>query len=336
MAVRVVKVEEAIGKVLAYDVTSVTPENMGAVLRRGDVIREEHIEPLKRSGHYYVYVVDGELSTSEEVHEDEAVLRVGELAAGEGVAVYARQGGKALLRASTDGLLVVDEEAVREINKEGEFALITRHSGIGVRRGEAVGIVDLIPFYVRREVIHRLEEALSGRKAVSVKPFRNLRVGLIVTGTEVYEGKVKDLASPVVHDKVRRYGGVVTRSTIVPDDKDVIASRIKEFLRDCDAVIVTGGMSVDPTDKTPAAIREVADEVVAYGIPVKPTTMSMVAYAAGKPIVGVSSGIIFFREWNVLDVLLPKVMAGFKWSRDELLALAVGGLSDVYLRRLKL
>ncbi len=336
MGVKVLKVEEAVGKVVAYDVTFVTPEAMGAVIRRGSVIREEHVDPLKRSGHYYVYVLDGELSTAEEVHEDEAVLRVGEAVAGEGVAVYAREGGKALLRSVRDGLLVVNEEVVKDVNREGDFALITRPPHIGVRKGDAVGIIDLIPFYVGREALRELLDSLNGRKAVSVKPFLNLKVGLIVTGTEVYEGRVKDSASPVVEGKVRKYGGEIAAKAVTPDDKDEIVSRLKEFLRLTDLIILTGGMSVDPTDRTPDAIREVADEVVAYGIPVKPTTMSMIAYARGKPIIGVSSGIIFFREWNVLDILLPKVMAGVKWRREEILNLAVGGLSEVYLRRLRL
>jgi molybdenum cofactor synthesis domain-containing protein len=336
MPVKVVKAEDAVGKVLAYDVTTVTPESMGSPLRKGHVIRPEDIDILKTSGHYYVYIVDGSYSTTSEVYEDEAVLELGKMVAGEGTAVYARQGGKALIRAAVDGALIINEEGVKKVNESGDFALITRPNWIGVRKSDALAIIDLIPFSIERSVLEKIRKKLGAASVIRVEPYKNLKFGVIVTGNEVYEGRVRDNASPVVKEKVEKYGGKVAEVSVLPDDKEVIKDSIKKFLEKYDGVIATGGMSVDPTDFTHIAIKEVADEVIAYGIPIKPTTMTMIAYSNGKPLIGVSSGIIFFREWNSLDVLLPKVMAGVKWRREEIMSLALGGLHDIYLRRLRL
>ena len=328
--------EEAVGKVLAYDVTYVTPDSMSTPLRKGDVIRSEDVELLKQAGHYYVFIYEefDKGNKKGRIYEDEAVLKLAQLVAGEGTAVYGRRGGKALIRSVIKGILVVDEEGLRLVNEGGDFALVLRKPGMGVSAGEAVAIVDLIPFYITTETLASIRKELNGRRVVYVKPFKPLRLGVIVTGTEIYEGRVKDLASPIVKDKVNRYGGSVIKHEVLPDDKEVIKEELVRMLNSLDGVILTGGMSVDPTDVTHEAIKEVADEVIAYGIPVKPTTMSMIAYWRRKPVIGVSSGIIFFREWNVLDILLPRVMAGIKWVRKDIIKLALGGLHDIYLRRL--
>jgi len=334
LAIKVVSAEEAVGKVLAYDVTYVTWDFMTTPLKKGDIIKDEDVELLKRAGHYYVFVYEGSGDESGRIYEDEAVLKLAELVAGEGTAVHARRGGKALIRSTVNGVLLVDEENLTLINVGGDFALITRKPGISVSVGEAVAIVDLIPFFVRTETIDTIRRELRGKKVINVKAFKNLRFGIIVTGTEIYEGKVKDLASPIVREKIIKYGGSVVKKKVLPDNKELIKEELLKMLNVLDGVVLTGGMSVDPTDVTHEAISEVADEVIAYGIPVKPTTMSMMAYWRGKPVIGVSSGIIFFREWNILDILLPKVMAGVKWRKKEITRLGLGGLHDVYLRRL--
>ena len=166
-----------------------------------------------------------------------------------------------------------------------------------------------------------------------VKKFVRKSVGVVVAGTEVYEGLVEDKASDKVEEKVRKYGGYVAEKTIVPDDEAKIREAIFNFIRKYDLVIVTGGMSVDPTDKTPKAIASTGAKIVAYGIPVKPTTMSLIAYYGEKPIIGVSSGIIFFKEENVLDILLPKIMANEKWTREEIASLGHGGIMPTFLKK---
>jgi len=340
LPVRLVRVEEAVGKVLAHDVSIVTLDRKGAMLRRGHVIREEDVPALKAAGHDVIYVAD----TRDElgrgwgeglVFEDAAVAEVAEAIAGPNTHVAPMAEGKAVVKAAVDGLLKVRGDAIYEVNLGGAFTIVTKPHDAVVRRGEAVAIVDLIPLAVSEAVLRGVKEVLrESAPVVSVTPFKPFKAALIVAATEVYEGRIKDLATPVIERKLSEYGGTLALRTVVPDDEGAIGEAVRKALRDSgvDAVLVVGGMSVDPTDRTPDAIRGVADEVVAYGIPYKPNTMTMVAYASGKPVLGIPSSIIYFREANILDVLLPKIAARERVRRSWLASLGVGGLTEVFRR----
>ncbi|MGC8974880.1 MAG: molybdopterin-binding protein [Thermoprotei archaeon] len=333
MQLRILKVEEAVGKTLAYDVSLVTESFKGALLRRGHILTHSDVDVLKKAGHNYVYVYDSTGNLTNDLHEEEAVLKLGEYLAGSNVSVYLGEEGKAILKSRVRGLLKISSSCLQKINSTGVFVVVTRRKGVPVGKNDIVGIVDLIPLTVPKDYLdHLLNDLKECRPVIEVSPFHKLAVGVVVTGTEVFEGLIEDKASPVVKDKVSEYGGLVAGVVKVPDDPARIKDAVIKFLKECDAVIVTGGMSVDPTDLTPKSIAEVADEVVMYGIPIKPNTMSMVAYAQGKPIIGVSSAIIYYRAWNILDVLLPWVMAKEKISREYLVSLGEGGLTEEFLK----
>lgn len=333
MLLRILKTEEAVGKVLAYDVSLVTESFKGAFLRRGHVLTRSDLDALKKAGHNYIYVYDDSETPVNDLHEEEAVLRLGEHLAGNNVSVSLGEEGKAILKSSVRGLLKIKSSCLERVNSTGVFIVVTRRKGVAVNEDGIVGIIDLIPLTVPKDYMEQLLTDLKDcESAIEVSPFHKLRVGVVVTGTEVFEGLIEDKASPIVENKILEYGGLVTGVIKVPDDSIRIKDAITKFLRECDAVIVTGGMSVDPTDLTPKSIAEVADEVVMYGIPIKPNTMSMVAYAQGKPIIGVSSAIIYYKTWNILDVLIPWVMAKEKISREYLISLGEGGLTEEFLR----
>ncbi len=327
---RLVRAEDAIGLRLAHDITMVTKDFKGAILRRGHRIRAEDVELLKRTGHYYVLVEDegeGDL-----VHEVEAVYEFAKIVAGQGTYVEGSGEGKALIKASTNGILVVKSDALVKVNEQGDFVLITRKGYTCVDKGEVVGIVDLIPLFISLNTFRkRLENAKKYSPIINVLKPRKSSISIVVTGTEIWEGRVKDEASIVVENKVKKCGGSIVFKTIVPDDLGRIKSALLTALDCSDIVIATGGMSIDPTDYTHKAIASISSEVVAYGIPIKPNTMTMLAYRDGKAIIGVPGSIVYFREWNVLDLLLPKLMLGIPWTRNELLKLGEGGITDYFL-----
>ncbi len=330
---RVVRAEEAVGKALACDVSMIDESFKGAILKHGHVLSASDIEVLKRTGHGYVYVYDEPEHSSSELHEVQAVLELGKYVSGEGVVVTEGEEGKAILKSSVNGLLKVNGEGLRKINSTGVYVVTTKRGGSAVKEGGIVGIVDLIPATIPGDYLENLKDELKDHlPVVEVKPFRRLRIGIIITGTEVFEGLVEDKALPVVEEKVREYGGLVGDVVKVPDDSDLIKEASVRLLDRNEALILTGGMSVDPTDLTPKSIAEVAEDIVMYGIPVKPNTMSMVAYARGKALIGVSSSIIYFRKWNILDVLLPWIMAGERINREYLISLGEGGLSDQFIK----
>jgi len=334
VSLRIVNVEEAVGKRLAHDYTCIEPGFKGAVKRRGEIVGRNDVELLKRCGHYYVYVENGEAVSEGEVHEVEAVLWLGKAISGENVEVKAVEEGKALLYAMVNGLLLVDSERLKKVNSTGVFIVVTRRTGDYVKEGDLVGVVDLVPLTVERSLVEKLVRDIEGEyPVIRVMKSKKPRVAVLVTGTEIVEGLRKDLAAPIVAEKLKRYGCELGVVEYARDDIEEIARKMELLLRDHEGVVVTGGMSVDPSDHTPRAIRRVADEVVIYGVPIKPTTMSMIAYRGSKPIIGVSSGLIHYPDQNILDVVLPWISAGVKVRRDYLLSLGEGGLMESFLKR---
>jgi len=327
-----VPVEKAIGKKLLHDITLITEKTKGAIFRRGHIIKPEDVELLKNAGHYYVFV---EESVEEDVIlEEEAVEDFAKYISGPNTYIKKVEEGKAMIFAERKGLLKVSYEGLLTVNSSGTFIVVTRQDNIGVSKGELIAVVDLVPLAIRKDEMKEMKVKIKKYlPLIYVKPFKRKKVGLIVTGTEIYEGRIKDLASDKVREKVEKYGGTVCETITLPDDEKLIKSKILEYVAKYDIVILTGGMSVDPTDKTAKAIALTGAKIVAYGIPVKPTTMTMIAYLNSKPIIGVSSGIIYFKEKNVLDILLPKIMADEYWAKEDIAKLGYGGIMPIYLMK---
>ncbi len=335
---RPMPVEQAVGRRLACDMTGITASEVRTILAKGAQIEPAHVAMLLDAGHGVVYVTedDGPDADPSLVAEDDAALELARALGGGGLTVRPAGSGRALLLAQGDGLVRIRQEACARLN-ESDVALVVSVPPHGVARaGRLVAAVDLVPLQVPAAVLSELvADVAQGGPAIEVRPFTLRRVGLVITGSEVYEGRVSDLVAPVVRAAVARYDGEAGAVAFAPDDEERIAGAILGLLAAHDVVVVTGGMSVDPTDRTPAAIRRVADRVVKYGIPVLPNAMSMVAYRGAVPILGISSGIIHYPGENILDRLLPLAMSGEPITRAELVAAGTGGLGAAFVADLE-
>ena len=328
---RIVKVEEAIGKRAAHDLSAVTTGAKGTLIKRGDVIKNSDVNALKEAGHDFIAVVDPQGTEMDVIWEDEAVVDLASAVADDSCKVTYAGEGKAFVFAERCGALGIDDERVRRVNRSTDFRLITRRGGSWVNRGDLVCVVDLIPLHISKQDMEEAMKAAGLERAVRVIESLGLSAGLVVTGTEVYEGRIKDLAEDRVRAKLEMYGCKLTDKVIAPDDESIISRAVSEMSSSHDLVVVTGGMSVDPTDVTPRAILATGAKLVMYGFPIKPTTMSLLAYLNGKPVIGLSSGIIHFADENVLDVLLPRICSGGSWSKEELANLGNGGIMKSFL-----
>ncbi|WP_243666564.1 molybdopterin-binding protein [Vulcanisaeta sp. JCM 16159] len=249
---RLVRVEDAVGQVLGYDTTYVGRDGATVLLPRGHVITRDDVERLKDSGVYFVWV-EGNEESSDLMYEWEIAEAMARAVAGENTYVKPARQGSAWIMASVNGVLKVDIHGLTELNLGGNVLLITRQGMSGVVKDELVGVVDVIPLSMRRDEV---EELLRYRNLVSVVPFKRKRIGIVVTGTEIYQGRKKDLYYPVIKARADKYGWEVVFNTVVPDDEDKIMGAVKYAVSNgAEAVVITGGMSVDPTDKTPIAIR---------------------------------------------------------------------------------
>jgi molybdenum cofactor synthesis domain-containing protein len=351
---KTVPVSEAVGMVLPHDITEIRPgEFKGRAFKKGHIVREEDVEHLKRLGKEHLFILE---IKDDEMHENDAAGAIAAALAGEGVILAGEPNeGKINLIAERDGLLNIDRKALLGFNMLGEVMCATIHNNSVVKKGQLVASTRAIPLVVKKTIVDeavRIAESAHG--VLSVKEIRKPKAGIVITGNEVYHGRIKDSFEPVIRKKIKGLDGEIIGVRFVPDDVKSIEERIRELIdAGADLIITSGGMSVDPDDVTRFAIRNVGVEEMHYGSPVLPGSMFLVAYfekeSRGQVIKGSSekqslessnprileSFIIpilgipacgMYADITVFDLVLPRILAGEKIGRSELAELGHGGL----------
>ncbi|BCJ87180.1 molybdopterin-binding protein [Effusibacillus dendaii] len=322
---REVHVRDAIGMRLAHDLTRIVPgEFKGRVFQKGHVIREEDIPMLLDIGKEHIYVLE---IPPGQLHEEEAAIRLANAVSGDNLTSDGPSEGRVDLKATIRGLLKVDTEALWMINSIGELAVVTRKTDTVVETGAMVAAMRAIPLLIEEQKIIQAETtARMSAPVITVLPFRHTKAGIITTGSEVAEGRIEDRFGPRIREKVAPFPVDVLGQKIVGDRKEDIQTAIRQFLaQGADLIICTGGMSVDPDDRTPGAIHELATEVVTYGMPVLPGSMMMLAYINHVPVFGLP-GAVIYEPVTAFDLFLPKILAGDKVTRGEVAEMGHGGL----------
>lgn len=321
---KMIKVEDAVGSILSHDVTQIIPgEFKGRLFKKGHIIKEEDIEKLLSIGKEHVYVweaVEGQL------HENDAATRIANLTVGEGVSLSEEiKEGKVDFFAARDGVLKIDKAELFKLNSVGEIVVSTLHNNTPIKKGEKIGATRVIPLIIDEERIITAENLIK-EKIITVAEIKPKKCLLITTGNEVYKGRIKDAFLPVIKQKLGYYGSEVIRQEILPDDKDRIIEEIKKGIDEkVDMIICTGGMSVDPDDVTPTAIKECGAELVTYGSPILPGAMFLLAYHGETPILGVPSCAMYSKR-TVLDLILPRVLSDERLTIDDIVEYGHGGL----------
>lgn len=321
---KVIPVEEAVGLPLAHDITEIVPgKHKGPAFRRGHVIRPEDVSKLLDVGKAHIYVMELE---RDELHEEDAAKRLAKAAAGPNIRLTEPVEGKVSLVAETAGLLKIDEARLNRFNALGELMLATLTTNRYVTKGEVIAGTRTIPVVVKEELVKQAEAICKDKPIVTIVPIPSRRVHLIVTGSEVYTGRIKDGFEPVVRRKLAEMGTELESAKLSPDDPDIIAGHIKDARQaGADLILVSGGMSVDPDDLTPEGIRRCGAQVECHGFPVLPGSMFLMAYLDQTPVLGLS-GCVMHDSFTAFDVLLPRLLAGEKISRADIVAMGHGGL----------
>lgn len=319
-----VAVEQAVGTVLAHDLTQIIPgEYKGARFKKGYVLTEEDVPVLLSMGKKHLYVLEKD---DTDVHENEAALRIASRAAGPGIRLTEPSEGKIELRAEVDGLLKIDREKLYRLVAQDEIMFATIHENRVVRAGEKLAGTRIIPLFVSEEVMQKAEAILGDEPIVEIRPLRELKVGVVTTGSEVYNGLIEDAFGPVLVRKFGELGSKVCKQLFADDDEEMIAGCIRQLVDDgMDIIGITGGMSVDPDDRTPSGIRLAGGEVVSYGAPVLPGAMFMLSYIGDVPVVGLP-GCVMYSRTSVFDLIVPRLLAGERVTKEDINKLAHGGL----------
>ncbi len=322
---KTIPVQEAVGMVLCHDITQIIPGCFkGPAFRKGHIVREDDIPRLLSMGKENIYAWEMQSGL---LHEDEAAVRIARAVAGEGLSLSEPKEGKVNLMAERDGLLKIDVEALFGVNEVEQVVLATLHSNRSVARGRVVAGTRIIPLVIDEGVIERIEKKCREEGAVvRVLPWKPLKTGIVTTGSEVFHGRIEDRFGPVVRRKLEAYGCEVMGQKFASDNVPLIVEAICAFLEEgAEMITVTGGMSVDPDDVTPAAIRAAGGRVVTYGAPVLPGAMFMTAYIGEAPVLGLP-GCVMYHGSSIFDIVLPKILAGEEIKRGDIVRLAHGGL----------
>ena len=325
---KLMKTQDAVGQVLCHDITQIIKGvTKDAVFRKGHVITEEDIPVLLSVGKDNVYIWEkGETR----LHENEAAEILREMCQGEYMHPTPVKEGKIELVADIDGLLKVDSDKMKKINGMGELMIASRHGNFAVEKGDKLAGTRIIPLVIEKEKMDRARETAGREPIFNILPFREKKVGIVTTGSEVKKGLIQDTFTPVLREKLAEYSCQVMGQTTPGDEKDQITGDILKFIENgADMVICSGGMSVDPDDRTPGAIRATGAEVVTYGAPVLPGAMLLLAYyRKGEktiPILGLP-GCVMYAKRTVFDLVLPRIVADDPVRREEIAAYGEGGL----------
>jgi molybdenum cofactor synthesis domain-containing protein len=331
---KTIPVTEAEGAVLAHDITEIRQnEFKGRAFKKGHVVRKEDVCHLQRLGKEHLFVLSID---DDEMHEDDAAQVLAAALMGEGVAIKGEpKEGKITIVAVRDGLLRINRESLLKFNMTGEVMCATLHDNTLVGKGQTVAGTRAIPLVVKKNAVGAaLEAAGQGEKVIRVKELRKPRAGIVITGNEVYYGKIKDAFAPIITGKIKAFGGEVVGLYYAPDEESFIESRLRELIAaGADLLVTTGGMSVDPDDVTRFAIRKLGAGDISYGSAVLPGAMFLIAYLSSPlaphslpiPVLGIPACGMYAKA-TVFDLVLPRILAGEKIGRYELAELGHGGL----------
>lgn len=323
---KLVKTEDAVGQVLCHDITQIIKGvTKDAVFRKGHVVTEEDIPVLLSVGKDNLYIWEKEEGM---LHENEAAQILYDICKNDHMRPSDIKEGKIELIAECDGLLKVDTEKLNRVNSLGEMMIASRHGNFPVKAGNKIAGTRIIPLVIEQEKMERAKEAAGDTPIFQILPFQKKKAGIVVTGNEVFYGRIQDTFSQVIEEKLSEYDVEIIGREISDDDHEHITACIRKMLdQGADLIICTGGMSVDPDDKTPLAIRNSGAEVVTYGAPVLPGAMFLLAYYGENhiPVMGLP-GCVMYSKRTVFDLVLPRVMAGEILEKKDLDVLGEGGL----------
>ena len=321
---KLLPVQDAVGQVLCHDITRIIPGvEKGPVFRKGHIIREEDVPVLLSVGKEHIYVWE---HNENMLHEDEGAEILRDLCQGPGMEASQPREGKIELTARYDGLFLVDAERLRAVNSLGEMMIAARVPG-PVKAGDKLCGTRIIPLVIEKEKMEAAKRAAGPEPILQLLPLRPLSFGVVTTGSEVYHGRIQDQFTPVLADKLGEYGCTMAAHRVCDDNPEMITGAIREMAdAGVELILCTGGMSMDPDDRTPLAIRQSGARVVSYGVPVLPGAMFLMAYLPdGRPVCGLP-GCVMYAGRTIFDLVLPRLLAGVPVTAEWLAGLGRGGL----------
>ena len=321
-----VRVEDAVGMTLCHDITAMYDGFKGALFKRGHVIEAADIPRMLDIGKQTVFIWEPEAG---EVHEEDAAARMAAAMPVAGAHYEGPSEGKMVLKAERAGMLRVNTALLRSLNSIGDITISTLPDHYPVAPGARIASMRIVPLVTQEAQIARLEALCKDNKVLDLLPYQPRKAGIIITGSEVYHGRIQDKFEAVARGKLSKYPCEIVGVAICDDDLDMLTGQARRLLdAGADLLIFSGGMSVDPDDLTPSAIRALGADVVSHGVPSQPGNMTLVAYLGDAAVLGVPGASVVMPT-TIFDVVLPQIFAGVKFTKEELIGLGDGGLCQL-------
>ena len=322
-----IRTEDAVGHILCHDITQIIKDvKKGVLFKKGHIVREEDIPLLLSVGKEHLYVWEKKEGI---LHENEGAEILYQICAGDSDTMHGSdiKEGKIELIADIDGVLKIRRDALVAVNSLGEMMIASRHGDFSVKKGDKLAGTRIIPLVIEKEKMDRAKEVAGDQPIFSILPYKKKKVGIVTTGSEVQKGLITDTFTPVLKDKFARFPSEILGQTTPGDDMEQITADILKFIEDgADIVVCSGGMSVDPDDSTPGAIKQSGADIVTYGAPVLPGAMFLLGYYAdGRPVMGLP-GCVMYAKATIFDLVLPRIAAGVRLTRRDFVTLGEGGL----------
>ncbi len=328
---KLIETKKAVGHVLCHDITQIIPGvTKDAVFRKGHVVRECDIPVLLSCGKEHLYVWE---CGNDMMHENDAAGVLRDLCLNEGMRASEPKEGKIEIIADIAGLFRINAEELKKINALGEMMIASRHGNFPVKAGDKLAGTRIIPLVISKEKMETAKKIAAG-PLFEILPFKKMKVGIVTTGSEVYKGRIEDKFGPAVRKKFQEYDQEILGSRIADDDMEQITRAILDFIDEgADIVACTGGMSVDPDDRTPGAIKNTGAQIVTYGAPVLPGAMFMLSYFAKQdggsekkiPVIGLP-GCVMYAKRTIFDLVLPRILAGEVLTAEDFCEYGEGGM----------
>ena len=319
-----IRTEDAVGHVLCHDMTQIIKDQYkDARFRKGHIVTEEDIPVLLSMGKEHLYVWE---MTPGMLHENDAAERLYTLCVGDHMDRSEVKEGKIELIADCDGLLKIDRAALLAVNRTPQMMIATIHGDLPVKKGQKLAGTRIIPLVIEQEKMDAMQAAAGAEPILNVLPMQAKKFAVITTGSEVFKGRIEDKFTPILVGKLAEYGCEMTYHKTCDDDPAGITAAILEAkAAGCELIFTTGGMSVDPDDRTPLAIKNTGAEIITYGAPVLPGAMFLVSYLDGVPVCGLP-GCVMYAKRTIFDLLLPRLLADDPITAEDIARLGEGGL----------
>lgn len=321
-----INVEDAVGMALCHDITAMRDGFKGVAFKRRHIITEDDIPGLLDIGKRTVFVWE---DNAGEIHEEDAALRMAAMAPVADAHYIGPTEGKVVLISDARGMYRVNRPLLEELNSIGDITICSLPDHYPVEQGARLASMRIVPLVTQEKQIIHAEELCSGKKLFELYAYKKMKVGVVITGSEIYTHRIKDKFEPVVRKKLTKFPSEVLGVAICDDELDMICSAARKFIADgADLIIFSGGMSVDPDDLTPTAIRSLGAEIISYGVPAQPGNMTLIAYMGSTAMIGVPGAAISLPT-TMFDVLLPQLFTGLRITKAELVRLGDGGLCQL-------